>query len=88
MVLEIVFGTSIDLPVDGHAGKMAKASKSAKQANEPTKQLKVFLTAKEHTVVSLAANMGNMTITDYMKRAVIEQAKKDAKSFARVIDDI
>lgn len=52
------------------------------------KQMKVFLSTEEHTVVTLAANLKGMNVGDYMKRAVIEQAKKDAKEMNKIIDSI
>lgn len=60
-----------------------------KSANKPfMKQMKVFLTIQEHTVVTAAANMKGMNVGDYMKLAVIEQAKKDAKEMNKIIDSI
>ncbi len=53
-----------------------------------TKQMKVFLSNTEHAVVTMAANMKGMQVGDYMKKAVIEQAKKDAKDINRIIDSI
>jgi uncharacterized protein (DUF1778 family) len=41
-----------------------------------TKQMKVFLTIEEHTVVTAAANLKNMHVRDYMKQAVIAQAQE------------
>lgn len=52
------------------------------------KQMKVFLSLKEHTVVRTAANLKGMLIRDYMKEAVIEQAKKDTKSFDKIIESV
>jgi len=52
------------------------------------KQMKVFLSTEEHAVVTLAANMNGMNVGDYMKKAVIEQAKKDAKEMNKLIDSI
>ena len=60
-----------------------------KSANKPpVKQMKVFLDFKEHAVVTMAANMKGMNVGDYMKQAVIDQAKKDAKGMNRIIDSI
>ena len=55
---------------------------------KPTKQMKVFLSTQEHAVVSVAANMKGMTIRDYMRKAVIEQAKRDAKDINKIIDSL
>lgn len=52
------------------------------------KQMKVFLSTEEHAVVTLAANLKGMNVGDYMKRLVIEQAKKDAKEMNKLIDSI
>jgi len=60
-----------------------------KSANKPpVKQMKVFLNHKEHAVVTMAANMKGMQVGDYMKQAVIAQAKKDVKGVSKIIDSI
>ncbi|MGB4708540.1 MAG: hypothetical protein WBH28_08765 [Fuerstiella sp.] len=60
-----------------------------KSANkQPTKQMKLFLSIQEHTVVTAAANMKGLNVGDYMKQAVITQAKKDAKEMNKIIDSI
>ena len=56
--------------------------------DKPMKQMKVFLNLQEHAVVTAAANMKGMHVRDYMKMAVIEQAKKDAKAMTRIIEDL
>lgn len=48
----------------------------------------VFLTIPEHAVVTAAANIKGMNVGDYMKMAVIEQAKKHAKELNKIIDSI
>lgn len=53
-----------------------------------TKQMKVFLSLPEHAVVTAAANMKGMQVGDYMKAAVIEQAKKDAREMSKIIDSL
>ena len=66
---------------------MSKREPIKKSADiSQTKQMKVFLTIQEHAVVTLAANMKGMNVGDYMKKAVIEQAKKDAKEMNKLID--
>ena len=68
---------------------MSKKVPAKKSDSTPaTKQMKVFLTIQEHAVVTLAANMKGMHVGDYMKLAVIEQAKKDAKEMNKIIDSI
>jgi len=52
------------------------------------KQMKVFLSIQEHTVVTAAANMKGMQVGDYMKQTVINQAKKDAREMNKIIDSI
>ena len=52
------------------------------------KQLKIFLTTKEHTVVTTAAKMQGLSTSDYMKQAVIEKAKIDAQALMQLIDEI
>lgn len=60
-----------------------------KSANKPPmKQMKVFLSFAEHAVVTAAANMKGMHVGDYMKQAVIEQAKKDAREMNKIIDSL
>jgi len=54
----------------------------------PVKQMKVFLSHQEHTVVTAAANMKGMHVGDYMKKVVIDQAKIDAKEMNTIIDSI
>lgn len=65
-----------------------KTSNETNASTPPTKQMKIFLTIQEHAVVTLAANMKGMHVGDYMKQAVIEQAKKDAKEMNKIIDSI
>jgi uncharacterized protein (DUF1778 family) len=68
---------------------MSKKMPNKKPANKtPMKQMKVFLSTQEHTVVTAAANMQGMQVGDYMKKAVINQAKKDAKEMNKIIDSI
>ncbi|MGZ0174682.1 MAG: hypothetical protein ACKVHE_34715 [Planctomycetales bacterium] len=68
---------------------MSKKMPNDKSASTPaTKQMKIFLSHREHAVVTLAANLKNMTVGDFMKSAVIEQAKKDAKAMNKIIDSI
>ncbi|MDA1252794.1 MAG: hypothetical protein O2820_26685 [Planctomycetota bacterium] len=68
---------------------MSKKMPNDKSTNKPaTKQMKVFLTNQEHAVVTLAANIKGMNVGDYMKKAIIEQAKKDAKEMNKLIDSI
>lgn len=67
--------------------KKKTANKKA-TATTPTKQMKVFLNAQEHTVVTAAASLKGLHLRDYMKMVVIEQAKKDAKAMTKVIDSI
>ena len=52
------------------------------------KQLKVFLNTQEHAVVSTAAKMQGMTLAEYMKTAIIQKAKIDARAFAQMIEDV
>lgn len=59
-----------------------------KQEKEDKKQMKVWLSTHEHAVVVTAAHMAGMNVTDYMKAAVLEKAKKDAKGFSSIIDSI
>jgi uncharacterized protein (DUF1778 family) len=62
---------------------MAKQKEPVKK-----KQLKVFLTAEEHAVVTLAANSKDMNTGDYMKTAVMQQAKKDAVTMMKRIQNL
>ncbi len=68
---------------------MSETVPNDKSANKPpTKQMKVFLSVQEHAVVTMAANMKAMHVGDYMKQAVIDQARKDAKEMNKIIDSI
>jgi uncharacterized protein (DUF1778 family) len=68
---------------------MNKKAPSEQSADKPsTKQMKIFLSFEEHAVVTMAANMKGMNVGDYMKRAVLEMAKRDAKEMNRIIDSI
>ena len=68
---------------------MSKKVPNDKSANKPPmKQMKVFLSIQEHAVVTAAANMQGMQVGDFMKQAVIEQAKKDARKMNDIIDSI
>ena len=55
---------------------------------EPKKQLKIWLTKPEHTVVSTAASMLQMTISDYMKKAVIDRALVDTEEFTKIVNEL
>lgn len=55
---------------------------------EPTKQMKLWLTVSEHTIVNMAAAMTGTSIKEYMRQAVIQQARKDAKGFGKMEDII
>ena len=64
-------------------------SKKKVPSSKPVrKQMKVFLSTQEHAVVTAAANMRNMNVGDYMRKAIIEEAKKDAREMTRIIDSI
>ena len=65
-----------------------KTSSSKAESNSHLKQMKVFLNPQEHAVVTAAANIKDMTVGDYMRQAVIDQAKKDAKAFTKIIDSL
>tara|TARA_Y100001934_G_scaffold265218_1_gene343149 strand:+ start:162 stop:380 length:219 start_codon:yes stop_codon:yes gene_type:complete len=49
-----------------------------KSPEQRKRQMKIFLTHPEHTIVVLAANAKDLSIREYMKRAVLSQAKSDA----------
>ena len=68
--------------------KKKQATTKEVQPEKAMKQLKVFLNTQEHAVVSTAAHMQGMTLADYMKAAIIQKAKIDAKAFAQMIDDV
>ena len=59
-----------------------------KATKNSTKQMKVFLNQKEHAVVRAAANLKRMFIRDYMRQAVIDQAKKDVKGWDKIIESV
>jgi hypothetical protein len=53
--------------------------------SEQIKQMKTTMNIKEHAVVTTAARMQGITVAEYMKKAVINKAKEDAKDFSEVI---
>jgi hypothetical protein len=57
-------------------------------ANDGKKQMKLFLNNSEHSVVTAAASMKGMSVADYMKAAVLEKAKEDARGLLAIIDTI
>ena len=59
-----------------------------KEPEKKKKQLKVFLTAEEHAAVTFAANSKDMNTGDYMKTAVVQQAKKDAAAMMKRIKNL
>ena len=69
---------------------MSKKKTTSSKAEDIShlKQMKVFLNPHEHAVVSAAANMKGMHLRDYMRQAVIDHAKKDAKAFTKIIDSL
>lgn len=58
------------------------------QLPEAEKQMKLWLTFTEHRVVAMAAAMNGISIKEYMRQAVTEQAKKDAKKFGKMDNKI
>jgi uncharacterized protein (DUF1778 family) len=73
---------------DGEDAMNKKVPAKKSDSTPPTKQMKIFLSNQEHAVVTLAANIRGMKVGDFMKMAVIEQAKKDAKEMNNIIDSI
>jgi len=75
---------------DRNKNAMSKKKESSDKSTEkvPMKQMKVFLSHPEHAVVTTAANMKGMKVGDYLKQAVMEQAKQDAKEINKIIDSI
>ena len=49
-----------------------------KSPEQRKRQMKIYLTDPEHIIVVLAANAKDLSIREYMKRAVLSQAKSDA----------
>ncbi len=62
---------------------MAK-KKTTESDKIKTKQMKIFLNLNEHAIVTMAANLKGMHVRDYMKRAAVEQAKKDVKEVNKI----
>ena len=62
--------------------------KTQMNKSEKSKQMKTTMNIKEHAVVTTAARMQGITVAEYMKKAVINKAKEDAKEFSEVIKDI
>jgi len=57
--------------------------KMKKLTDKPMKQMKVFLTNQEHTVVVLASNLAEKSRHDYMKLVILAQAEKDTKDYRK-----
>jgi hypothetical protein len=57
-------------------------------ANDGKIQMKVFMNNAEHTVVTTGANLKGMSVADYMRAAILKQAKEDARELAAIIDTI
>lgn len=57
-------------------------------ANNPNsrRQMKVWLSPDERAVVTAASRLSDNTISDYMRRAILEIAVEDAKEFFPVIE--
>ncbi len=64
------------------------AKKKIASENLQKKQMKVFLSPQEHAVVTAAAAMKSMNTGQYLKVTILEQAKKDARAMAKLIDSI
>jgi len=62
--------------------------KTQMNKSEKVKQMKTTMNIKEHAVVTTAARMQGITVAEYMKKAVINKAKEDAKDFSEVIKAI
>ncbi|TWU18881.1 hypothetical protein [Allorhodopirellula heiligendammensis] len=68
---------------------MSKKEPTVKlEGKGPTKQLKILLSINEHAVVTAAANMQGMQVGDYMKKAVVDRAKIDARKMNSIIDSL
>ncbi len=63
-------------------------AKKAASENSQKKQMKVFLSPQEHAVVTAAAAIKSMQVGEYMKLTILEQAKKDAKAMAKLMNSI
>jgi uncharacterized protein (DUF1778 family) len=68
--------------------KKASTPTQADTAQAAKKQMKIWLATNEHAVVTTAASMAGRTVTEYMKAAVLKQAKEDAKLFLDVFDSL
>jgi hypothetical protein len=58
------------------------------EAGSRSVQMKVFLNRREHAVVSTASNMKGMKIGEYLRKAIIDQAKIDARDFIKMIEEL
>ena len=68
--------------------KKASAPTQADSAQTTKKQMKIWLATNEHAVVTTAASMAGKTVAEYMKAAVLKQAKQDAKLFLGVVNSL
>lgn len=58
--------------------------RSTDKTDGPT-PVKVLLNPVEHTVVSTAASMKNLSISEYIRQVTIEKAKFDAEKFPELL---
>jgi uncharacterized protein (DUF1778 family) len=69
-----------------HLLSESQAAMSKKKTNEPndsktkTRQLKIHLTEQEHRLLKVAVALGNTTTAEFMKSAVLNQARKVTKN--------
>jgi len=59
---------------------------SEKSESKPI-QMKVLLSREEHTIVTTAANLKQLTVAEYMKTAVMIDALKTAKELTKLIEN-
>lgn len=67
---------------------MKKKKPNANDKKEGKKQLKLMLTRQEHAIVTLAANMKETTIGEYIRQCVLSTAKQDVQSVNKLIDEL
>ena len=67
---------------------MKKKKPNTNDKKQDKKQLKLMLTRQEHAIVTLAANMKETTIGEYICRCVLSMAKQDVQSVNKLIDEL
>ena len=67
---------------------MKKKKPNTNDKKQDKKQLKLMLTRQDHAIVTLAANMKETPIGEYIRQCVLSVAKQDVQSVNKLIDNL